>query len=282
MRVIITGASGQLGRALLDALASHDPMPVTRPEFDVAEPAVVDRLAGLEPDLIIHAAAMTDVDGCERDPEAAFRVNALGTQHVALACQRAGCPMVYISTDYVFDGTKGEPYWEFDEPNPISVYGASKLAGERYVQALLDRFYIVRTAWLYGPGGRNFVTKIVELARTRDELAVVTNEVGSPTYTPDLADAIVRLIQHPLYGVYHLVNEGACSRFEFARAVVKLVGLEGVCVRPTESFPRLARPPAYAPLRNFVAATQLGIVLRPWGEALRDYLAGEPLSQEPS
>lgn len=271
MRIVVTGARGQLGRSLQRALAKHDCVPVDLPDCDVADPAAVDCLAAFEPELVIHAAAMTDVDGCERDPEAAFRVNALGTQHVALACQRAGCPMLYVSTDYVFDGAKGEPYWEFDEPNPLSVYGASKLAGERYVQTLLNRFYIVRTAWLYGPGGRNFVAKVLELGRTREELAFVTNEVGSPTYAPDLAEAIARLIQHPLYGVYHLVNEGACSRFEFARAILELGGLGHVRLRPIEHYPRLARPPAYAPLRNFCAATQLGIVLRPWKEGLQAY-----------
>jgi dTDP-4-dehydrorhamnose reductase len=245
------------------------------PEHDIAEVDVIPAIADFAPHIVIHAAAMTDVDGCELDSDAAFRVNALGTQNVALACQRCGAAIIYISTDYVFDGAKGEPYWEFDEPNPISVYGQSKLAGERTVQALLNRFYIVRTAWLYAPGGNNFVTKILQLAQERDELAVVTAEVGSPTYAPDLAVAIVQLIEHPLYGIYHLANEGSCSRYEFARKALDYAGLEGYPLHPIESYPRPAQPPTYAPLRNFVAATQLGIILRPWEEALQAFFEGQ-------
>ncbi|HID86815.1 MAG TPA: dTDP-4-dehydrorhamnose reductase [Anaerolineae bacterium] len=275
MRIAITGAKGQLGTSLRNVLAGETLLLMDLPDHDITGVDVIPAIADFAPHVVIHAAAMTDVDGCELNPDAAFRVNALGTRNVALACQRCGAAMVYISTDYVFDGTKGEPYWEFDEPNPISIYGQSKLAGERTVQALLDRFYIVRTAWLYARGGNNFVAKILRLARERDELAVVTNEVGSPTYAPDLARAIARLIQHPLYGIYHLVNEGSCSRYEFARKILDYAGLEDYALRPLESYPRPARPPAYAPLRNFVAATQLGIVLRPWEEALRAYFGEE-------
>lgn len=275
MRIAITGAKGQLGTSLEKALTGEEVLLMDLPDHDITRVDVIPLIAKFAPHIVIHAAAMTDVDGCELDPDAAFRVNALGTQNVALACQRCGAAMVYISTDYVFDGAKGEVYWEFDEPNPISVYGQSKLAGERTVQALMQRFYIVRTAWLYARGGNNFVTKILHLAQERDELAVVTAEVGSPTYAPDLAAAIVQLIEHPLYGVYHLANEGSCSRYEFARKVLDYAGLADYPLRPIESYPRPAQPPAYAPLRNFAAATQLGIVLRPWEEALWAYFEGQ-------
>lgn len=272
MRIAITGANGQLGRSLQETLADEQVLALTRANGgDVADTRIIDRLAGWQPDVVIHAAAMTNVDGCERDPDTAFRVNGLGTRNVALACQQAGAAMVYISSDYVFDGTKGSPYTEWDTPNPISVYGASKLAGEDYVKQLLGRFWIVRTAWLYRPGHENFVATILRLATERDRLTVVDNEVGSPTYAPDLAGAIAQLIQQPLYGIYHLTNAGHCSRYEFARKIVGLAGLDAV-IEPTDHYPRAARPPAFAPLHNFVGA-EMGIELRPWEEALADYFA---------
>ncbi|NIN64364.1 MAG: dTDP-4-dehydrorhamnose reductase, partial [Anaerolineae bacterium] len=258
MRLLITGALGQLGRSLQQALEEHDILPIDLPEHDVAEPTIIGTIEDFQPDLVIHAAAMTDVDGCEVNPDTAYKVNALGTQNVALACQRCDAPLLYVSTDYVFDGTKGEPYLEFDEPNPIGVYGRSKLAGELIVRELLTRFYVVRTAWLYARGGKNFVTKILELAEEREELSVVTSEVGSPTYAPDLARAIARLIEYPLYGTYHLVNEGSCSRYEFARRILELAGKSRFPLHPAETYQRATRVPANAALRNFCAATQLG------------------------
>ena len=149
MRIVITGAGGQLGRSLQTALTEDQVCPLSRTNGDVTDIQIIDRIAGWEPNVVIHAAAMTDVDGCERNPDAAFRVNGWGTRNVALACQQAGAAMVYISTDYVFDRTKGSPYTEWDVPNPISVYGVSKLAGECDVRQILDRFWIVRTAWVY-------------------------------------------------------------------------------------------------------------------------------------
>jgi dTDP-4-dehydrorhamnose reductase len=271
MRIVVTGAEGQLGRGLQRVLRGNDLLLVDLPEYDVTEPSVAETIAEFRPDLVVHAAAMTDVDGCERDPDSAFKVNEVGTGNVAEACRLCDAALLYVSTDYVFDGTKGEPYLESDEPNPICVYGSSKLAGELVVRDVLTRYYIVRTAWLYGPGGRNFVTKILELAAHRDELSVVTTEVGSPTYAPDLAAAIARLIEHPVYGIYHLVNEGSCSRFEFAGRILELAGKNDFRLHPIQSYERLARVPANATLANFRAASQLGIRLRRWEEALRSY-----------
>jgi dTDP-4-dehydrorhamnose reductase len=271
MRLVITGALGQLGRSLQQALEGHTILLIDLPEHDVTEPKIVGTIEDFQPDLVIHAAAMTDVDGCEVNPDTAYKVNALGTQNVALACQRCDAPLLYVSTDYVFDGTKAEPYLEFNEPNPIGVYGRSKLAGELIVRDLLTRFYVVRTAWLYARGGENFVTKILGLSEEREELSVVTNEIGSPSYAPDLAEAIARLIEHPLYGVYHLANEGSCSRYEFAQRILQLAGKSRFPLHPAETYERATRVPANAALRNFCAATQLGIVLRPWEDALRAY-----------
>jgi dTDP-4-dehydrorhamnose reductase len=274
MRIVITGSAGQLGRALQAALHSEDLLLLDLPQHDLTHPAQTQRaIDEFAPQVVIHCAAFTNVDKCEQEPDTAYRINALGTQNVALACQRCDASMVYISTDYVFDGTSGEPYWEWDTPNPQSVYARSKLAGERITQMLLSKFYIARTAWLYNRGGNNFVGSVLRLADERPELRYVTDEVGSPTYAPDLAQALGRLIAQPLYGIYHLSNAGVCSRYEWAKAVLEMAGRPDYPIFPTQGYRRSARVPARAELRNF-AATQLGITLRPWREALADFFHG--------
>lgn len=270
MRLAITGAEGQLGRSLRQVFADEEMLLLDLPQWDITSEETVAFLLRWAPHLVIHAAAMTDVDGCERDQDLAFSVNGQGTENVALACQRCKATMVYISTDYVFDGTKDEPYLESDEPHPINVYGASKLEGERQVQRLLKEYYIVRTAWLYGPGGKNFVEKVLQLAEERSELHYVVTEVGSPTYSRDLAEGLSRLVRHPQYGIYHLANEGSCSRYEFAKAILELGERGEFPLHPAESYPRLAKPPPHAILAN-VRASKLGIRLRPWQEALIAY-----------
>jgi dTDP-4-dehydrorhamnose reductase len=181
--------------------------------------------------------------------------------------------MLYVSTNEVFDGTASRPYTEFDAPHPINPYARSKLAGEWYTRHLLNRFFIVRTAWLYAPGGRNFPHRIVQLADERGSLRVVTDEVGSPTYVADLAQAIAQLIHTGRHGVYHFVNEGVCSRFEFAREILRLTGRAAIPVVPTTlaEFRRDSTPPPYAPLAN-VAGAAIGIRLRPWEAALAEFL----------
>ena len=271
MRVGITGSEGQLGRALQDELRDHPLYLIDLPDQDITDlDEIVASLACFRPDIIIHAAAYTDVDGCERNPDLAYRVNALGTRNVALACQSAGCPMVYVSTDYVFDGTKNSPYWEYDDTAPLSVYAASKLAGERIVQALLQRFYIVRTAWLYSRTGNNFLKTVLRLTEERDSLHVVTDEIGSPTYAPHLARAITKLVRRPAYGIYHFTNRGTCSRYEWARRALALAGKPDYLLHPSTNYPREARVPSCVELKNFFGA-ELGIVLRPWDEALGEY-----------
>jgi len=274
MRVVITGHKGQLGRALQTALAGEELFGLDLPEHDIADPAIVSRVAGLQPELVIHTAAMTDVDGCERDPERAFRINVLGTHNIALACGRCGAAMVHISTNDVFDGRLGRPYYEWDTPTPRSTYARSKAAAEFYVRSLLHRFYIVRTAWLYARQGRNFVTKIIAAADERGALRVVTDEVSSPTYAPDLAAAIARLIRTGHYGIFHFTNSGFCSRYEWACAILEMAGRGHVPVEPitSQQWERPAPPPLYTPLQNLTGAA-LGITLRPWQEALRDYFA---------
>lgn len=275
MRIAITGSAGQLGQALQTVLNGEELLLIDLPEYDITNYAqLYPAIVGFRPHVVIHTAAFTDVDGCELKPDVAYRVNALGTQNVALACQGCDAAMVYISTDYVFDGTKSEPYWEWDRPNPQSVYARSKLAGEYYTQTLLRKFYIVRTAWLYSRTGMNFVKKVLQLAEQHDKLYFVTDEVGSPTYAPDLAEALRKLIAHPLYGIYHLTNSGVCSRYEWAKAILELAGRPDYPLFPTQGYTRPAKVPARCELRNFCAATQLGITLRPWREALTDFFHG--------
>ncbi|MBC8254352.1 MAG: dTDP-4-dehydrorhamnose reductase, partial [Ardenticatenia bacterium] len=236
MRIVVTGADGQLGKAIQAAHVGLHPRPgpgrladaelisVDVPDWDITDPAQVSRLADVKPAVVIHCAAMTDVDGCARNPELAFKVNAFGTQNVALACQRADAAMVCVSTNEVFDGTASRPYLEFDATRPINPYGLSKLAGEQMASRFLHRLYIVRISWLFDRGGNNFVSKILAGADQRGQLQVVSDEVANPTYAPDLAAAILHLIETEHYGIYHLVNEGHCSRYEFALEIVRQAG----------------------------------------------------------
>lgn len=275
MRMVLTGHKGQLGRALLPLLAGHEVAGVDLPEYDITDRgALRAAIRDFRPDLILHPAAMTDVEGCARNPDLAYRVNGMGTQNVALAAAEVGAEMLYVSTNEVFDGQATEPYHEWAPRNPINAYGRSKLAGEWYVQNLLTRFYIVRTAWLYAPGGRNFPHRILQLADERGSLKVVADEVGNPTYVVDLARAIAALIETHAYGVYHAVNAGAASRYDFAREILRLSGRESIPVEPLAlaEFQRASTPPAYAPLANNAAAA-LGITFRPWQAALAEFLS---------
>ncbi len=276
MKIVVVGGRGQLGRELVRVLEpNHETVILDLPECNIVQSSAIHQIVALHPELILHVAAMTDVDGCARDPLTAFSVNALGTQNVALACQRSGAPMVYISTNEVFDGTKNSPYLEFDETRAINPYGASKLAGERYVQMLLERFYIVRIAWLFSPEGANFPKRIVAAARKNGALRVTADEIANPTYAPDLSHAIARLIETEHYGIYHLVNEGATSRYEYTRSILAHAGLGDVPLIPIPlaEYKRDSTPPRYGALANFAAATALGIRLRPWEQALDDFFA---------
>ncbi|WP_129632994.1 dTDP-4-dehydrorhamnose reductase [Candidatus Oscillochloris fontis] len=275
MRIVITGAQGQLGSTLARILADgHELILVDRNEIELSSPAAVEQLVATKAELIIHPAAYTDVDGCARDPEWAYRVNAMGTKYVALACRRLGAPMVYISTNEVFAGNTGRAYMEYDQTGPINAYGRSKLAGEMAVREVLRDFYIVRIAWLFG-GERNFVRTVLRLAANPPAggLRMVDDEVGNPTYCLDLAAAIVRLIGTRAYGTYHLVNSGACSRHAFASEIVRQAGYHDLPITPIQlaDYPRASTPPPYSPLLN-IAASDLGITLRPWQEALAEYL----------
>ena len=274
MRLAITGSSGQLGSTLLRATRHDTVLPIDLPDHDITKlDAMVRIVREFRPQIIVHAAAMTDVDGCERDPDSAYRINVIGTRNMAVAALEAGAALVYISTDYVFDGEKPEPYWEYDMPHPLSVYGRTKWVGERTVRDILSRFYIMRIAWLYGPSRRNFVETVLGLAEQRDSFSMVTDEVGSPTNSVDAADAILRLVRQPAYGIYHLPNAGVCSRYEWARAILRLADRSDVEVVGSQDYQRPARVPKRVELKNLLGA-QLGIVMRHWEEALAAHMAG--------
>jgi dTDP-4-dehydrorhamnose reductase len=279
VRILVTGGRGMLGHDLCTLLAQeHKVIGVDIEEFDITQLEAVEEVVARNPERVCHLAANTDVDGCELDPDKAYMVNGLGTRHIALACQRLSIPMLYISTDYVFDGTKGAPYREFDPPHPTSAYGRSKLAGEWFTERLLNRFFIVRTSWLYGHAGRNFVDTILRKAKETGRLSVVTDQVGCPTYTRDLAHAIQRLITTDLFGIYHVTNCNETSWFEFAQEILKQAGLTGVALEPTDSqtYRRPAPRPSYSVLDNLSWRCTFGSHLRPWQEALADYLRTRP------
>jgi dTDP-4-dehydrorhamnose reductase len=227
----------------------------------------------INPDVVVHAAAFTDVDGSESNADLAYMVNALGTRNVAVACSRADSALVYICTDYVFDGTKGSPYYEYDQTNPLGVYGKTKHLGEVYIRDTLNKFYIVRTSWLYGFHGPNFVTTMLNLAKTNDSISVVNDQIGSPTYTVDLATAISQLIKKPSYGIYHVTNSEHCSWYEYAQEIFDIAGID-IEVKPvaTEEFPRPAPRPKYSVLENYNWKMEGFPEIRSYKDALREYM----------
>jgi dTDP-4-dehydrorhamnose reductase len=278
MHVLIVGASGQLGRALFESLAhGHQVTGWTRPRYDITNPAITDAVIALAPDLVINAAAWTDVDGAESTIDVAYATNALGPKYLAEGCNRCGATLVQISTNEVFPGESGRFYREYDLPHPGSVYARSKVAGERAVCQILDRLYIVRVAWLYGPGDNNFPAKILRAADKHGALRVVADEFGNPTYIPDVAAALAQLLETGRYGIYHLVNEGHGSRFDWATTLLESTGRGHIPITPISlrEWPRPATPPSHAVLINQAAAA-LGIRQRPWQEALADYLRRQP------
>lgn len=279
MRVLITGADGGIGSRLLQELTGrgHETHGVDVNTLDVtAYPAVIEALNSLQPDLVVHCAALTDVDRCAREPELAMRINAIGTQNVALACQRVGAALCFLSTNEVFDGQKGTAYREYDPANPINPYGYSKWVAEQMVREVLPQHFVVRTSWIFAHGGRNFMQKIIERAASGQPLSVVTNEIACPTYAEDFVQALLLLLETGRFGTYHLVNEGYASRYDFARVILDSFGYSGVEIRRVigAQYPRPSRPPVYSALENQIAA-YLGIKLRPWPDAVQAFVEHE-------
>lgn len=276
MRILITGANGQLGSALQQALSAEELALKDLPKFDLTHSDSESQIMAARPSVILHVGAYTNVDGAERDPDRAMAVNAQGTKCVARVAATLNARLIYVSTDYVFDGTKSTPYREEDEPNPISVYGHSKREGEIVALKGCPNTLVVRTAWLYGHAGNNFVKTIMRLAGEKPFLEVVADQRGCPTNADDLALALKDLVRSDLRGICHVTNTGDCTWHEFAEAIVRLMGLS-TPVRPitTAQMGRLARRPAYSVL----ARERLNTVLGPlphWQLALARFMKTAP------
>jgi dTDP-4-dehydrorhamnose reductase len=269
VKVLIAGCAGQLGRSLVAALGRHEVEATARDRLDITRLGNVrETISAFAPELVINAAAYNDVDRAESNAVDAYRINAMGPRNLALATAAAGIPLLHVSTDYVFDGAANRPYHEYDQPRPLSVYGSSKLAGEIAVKELNRRHYVVRTAWVFHPAGKNFLNTMRSLS-PRPQVKVVNDQFGSPTYAPHLAQAISELIQTQAYGVYHMAGQGGTSRFEMTRMLFSILGLntEVVAVPHTEFLAAAVRP-CYTVLTTI---QEPRILLPPWQEGVRAF-----------
>jgi dTDP-4-dehydrorhamnose reductase len=276
-KVLITGAKGQLGSDVVLCLQDlgYEVCGYGSQELDITDFEQVTKIySKIKPDIVIHAAAYTKVDLAESEPEKAFLINAYGTRNIAVASEAIGAKLVYVSTDYVFNGQGSAPYNEFDSTSPLGVYGKSKLAGEQFIRDFSSKFFIIRTSWVYGLHGVNFVKTILKLAEDHDDLNVVYDQIGSPTYTVDLAKFIGQLIETNLYGIYHASNTGSCSWYEFAKAIFEEAGLSNIIVNPvtTADFPRPAPRPSYS-VMDHTAIRLNGLTGLPhWRESLNRFI----------
>jgi dTDP-4-dehydrorhamnose reductase len=266
VKVVVTGANGMLGKDLQRVFAGNELVALKRDDLDIT--SLNDSLG------IMKRLPYTDVDGSELDPEKAYAVNGLGTRNIAMSCEEVKCPIMYISSDYVFDGARSEPYNEWDATNPVNKYGLSKLMGENFVSTMTNRFYIVRTSWLYGSNGNNFVDTMKKLFTERDEIDVVDDQRGCPTFTYDLALALKELAGRG-YGTYHITNSSVCSWHEFAVEIASLSGSR-TRIRTTTSdqFNRPAKRPAFSVLGNTMLKLEGISELRHWKDALKEYMKG--------
>ncbi|WP_431086535.1 dTDP-4-dehydrorhamnose reductase [Paenibacillus sp. 8b26] len=282
MKVLVTGASGQLGKDVVKVFQEegHDVLGYDREHLDITNLEQAVKIVGqYQPDAVIHCAAYTAVDAAEADVDDAYQVNAAGTRNMALAAEKAGAKLVYISTDYVFDGTAEQAYHEYDNTNPQSIYGKSKRAGEVLTQTLSSRYFIVRTSWVYGLNGNNFVKTMLKLGQEKPQLQVVNDQKGSPTYTVDLARFLAELVQTEKYGVYHASNSGSCTWYEFTQAILQdaaeILGAKITAkLEPcsTEQFPRPAARPRNSVMEHIAIRTSGLNDLRAWREGLQDFL----------
>ncbi|HZG59613.1 MAG TPA: dTDP-4-dehydrorhamnose reductase [Anoxybacillus sp.] len=279
MKIVVTGANGQLGQELVRQLqqTNFELYSFTKSDLDITNENIVNEvITKIKPDIIINAAAYTKVDQAEAEEETAYLVNAFGQRNLAVAAEKVGAKICYISTDYVFDGNSTVPYREYDQTNPLGVYGKSKLVGEELTKSLCSRYFIVRTAWVYGEFGQNFVKTMLRLAKEKEEIGVVNDQIGAPTYTVDLARFIIELVQTEKFGIYHCTNSGSCSWYEFAKAIFEESNIS-VKVNPitTEQFPRPAERPKYSVLDNFAMKVNGFPMLRHWREALKEFLKSD-------
>lgn len=274
MKLLVTGAGGMLGQALSACLQSrgHNVVSVPKERLDVTNYAqCLEVIEEQAPDLIIHCGAYTKVDQAESEPNLAYHINGYGTENLAVACNIFKKPMLYFSSDYVFDGEQNQPYTTWDATRPLSIYGKSKLAGEKAVQRHLQRFYIVRTSWLYGPNGKNFVDTISSMANDRKTLRVVSDQFGSPTCTLSLSETVADLITTGRWGVYHGTDDGVTNWYEFAKEILRGRDNEVIPI-VTSEMPRPATRPKYSVLDKTTLVSTIGRELPSWQESLKTYL----------
>ncbi len=277
MRILVVGSSGLLGRAIINTMMrEHEVFGSRRKDFDLSNPEEIEYFFSRDEnkhyDVIIHTSAFVNVDECERKPDYAYLVNAMGTRVLSLKARDIGAPIVYISTDYVFDGEKGKPYTEWDVPNPINVYGKSKFAGEREVASFRHRYAIVRVSWLFGPVRETFVDRVVRSALEGKPISVASDVVSVPSYTKDVAEAIKFIVENSLWGIFHAVPEGFASRYEIACFVLDYLGLPKKYCRKVSAKKIFYAPrPRFSAMKN-VALASYGFKIRHWQEGLAEYL----------
>ena len=275
MKVLVTGANGQLGYDVVKELQKQniECFGATRKEFDIVDFEATEKfITDYRPDVVIHCAAYTAVDKAEDEPELCYKVNYEATENIAKICEKINAKMLYISTDYVFDGTKKDFYEVDDKPNPINVYGKTKLLGEQAVQKILNKYFIVRISWVFGEHGNNFVKTMLRLGKERKELNVVADQYGSPTYTADLAPLLIEMIKTDKYGIYHATNEGVCSWAEFAEEIFKVAEMNvKVNHIATDEYPTKAKRPLNSRLSKAKLKGNFR-ELRDWKNALKEYI----------
>jgi dTDP-4-dehydrorhamnose reductase len=281
VKILLLGHKGMLGSDLLIKLkVEHEVVGLDKEEIDIISASECKKaIQGIRPDIVINAAAYTNVDGCETAKEECFAVNAEAVKNIAGVCRDKNIRIIHFSTDYVFDGETEQPYKEDHQCNPINVYGESKLAGERYLQSLSDNYVLIRTAWLYGLKGKNFVQTILEKVKTIKKLTVVDDQVGSPTCTKDLAAAVDLLIEQNAKGIFHITNRGSCNWFQFAVKILQEAGIHDIDVTPIKSdqLQRPAKRPAYSVLSMHKFIQTTGKTMQPWQLGLQDYLESSKL-----
>jgi dTDP-4-dehydrorhamnose reductase len=278
MKVLVVGAAGQLGSELCEYLLKEDHYDIfqyDKETMDITDlSATMTVVKEITPNVIINCAAYTNVDGAETDYETAYKINVLGCENLAKASVAVKAKLIHISTDFVFDGEKTNPYFEYDATGPMSVYGQTKLAGEWAIRHEMSRFFIIRTSWLYGKNGNNFVKTMIRLGKEHDEISVVNDQIGSPTCVSDLILVIEKCLSSKAYGVYHFSNAGACSWYDFAKEIFNQMDMQ-IKVNPTTSneFIRLARRPSYSVMNTKLVTSALGIEPREWQVALKECLS---------
>jgi dTDP-4-dehydrorhamnose reductase len=276
MKVLVTGSAGMLAKDIITCFSQrgHETIAPPEDEFDITDLVTIRSVVNrCKPEIIINCAGYTKVDEAEKEEPQALLINGFGVQNVCLVCQESDIPLVHFSTDYIFDGAKESPYTIYDEPNPVSAYGRSKLLGEKYVLWLLGKFYLIRTSWLFGHYGRNFIETMLELGGREKQISVVKDQKGCPTWTYHLAEAVADVIETERYGIYHITNSEPTTWFEFAREIFRLSGSDTEVLPATsDQFPRPAKRPQNSVLDPFPLHEVLGREMPSWREALKEYL----------